>query len=117
MEPDDISEWALSHGFKKTGHAAYSAWYGEYEYQMLLRHDIFVINRIHPAGYKDNHARLDYEHVWVNDHDVLDCLVEAFVRRMWHDDAESPPWFTEEMVEHARNVMIPTWEERIARYR
>jgi hypothetical protein len=117
MEPEDIAEWALNHGFRKTGHAAYSAWYGEYEYQMLLRRDVFLINRLHPAGYKENYARLSYEHVWVNEQGVLECLVEAFVRRMWHDDAAPPPWFTEEMIDHAREVMIPTWEERIARYR
>jgi hypothetical protein len=117
VEPEDIAEWALTHGFRKTGHAAYSAWHRGYEYQMLLKRDRFVVNRINPAGYKENWGRMDYEHLWVNEQGVLEPLVEAFVRAMWHSDAAPPPWFTEEMIEHARDVMIPTWEERIARYR
>lgn len=117
MHPDDIAEWALTHGFRKTGHAAYSSWHNGYEYQILLRRDRFLVNRLHPSGYRDNHSNSSYEHVWINEQGVLDCLVEAFVREMWHDDAEPPPWFTDEMVEHAREVMIPTWESRIGRRR
>lgn len=103
--------------FRKTGHAAYSSWFDGYEYQILLRPEQLVINRLHGQRWKTNFARMGYEHVRVNEQDVLDPLVEAFVRGMWHSDHEAPPWFTEEMIEHAREVMIPTWEERLARYR
>jgi hypothetical protein len=117
VEPDEIADWALAHGFRKTGHAAYSAWHEGWEYQILLRRDYFFVNRISPSGWKHNHVRTGYEHVRINEFDVLENLTEAFVRAMWNDDADPPPWFTPEFIEHAREVMIPTWESRVARYR
>lgn len=116
MEPSEIIDWALSHGFRQTGSNAYSARHEGQEFQMVLKKDRFLCQRLYPGGHPENISMMDYPSLCIDEFGMLQGagLAEAFVRSMWNSGRSAPVWFTPEYLDHAVNEMIPRWEEAIA---
>jgi hypothetical protein len=118
LDPAEIEKWALSHGFRQTGANAYSAMHEGYEYQMLLRKDIFQLQRKRSGRVLDGFARSEYRNLHIDEHGMLANagLCDAFVRSIWRG-GEPPVWFTSEFTAHARETIIPGWEAALATMR
>jgi hypothetical protein len=61
MEPAEIISWALGHSFKQTGVNAYSADYEGIQYQMVLKRDHFICQRVFVNGGTENCSNVTYD--------------------------------------------------------
>ncbi|BCB22394.1 hypothetical protein [Bosea sp. ANAM02] len=118
MKPPEVIEWALAHGFRPTGHNAYSCSYEGTEYQILIQNGGYRLNRKAPGGRVHSSSKAAFDGLHIDEFGMLQggSLAEAFVRKHWRDSLPMPPWITPEYRDHALNVMIPDWQARISRF-
>ena len=118
MEKSEVENWALKNGFRQTGSNAYSAHHEGVQYQIVLKKDRFISQRVF-KGHTENMSNTDYQLMEIDEFGMLQGagLSEAFVRKIWHNDSSAPIWFTKEYHDHAINHMIPKWEEAVSAYR
>jgi hypothetical protein len=112
MEPAEIISWALGHSFKQTGVNAYSADYEGIQYQMVLKRDHFICQRVFVNGGTENCSNVTYDGLHIDTYGMMQGagIAEAFARKMYYSDKPAPSWFPEAYLEHVRNDMMPKWE-------